>query len=97
MCFIFCHCFIFGYAHTVQKFLAQGLNPRHSGDLICCRGNARSLSHCATRELCPHLPREKEGLPVGYRALVVCAGVFSRALKQRKQNLDNSLFFMVSA
>ena len=41
----------FGHAHSMQKFLGQGLNLRQSSDLSCCSDNARPLARCATREL----------------------------------------------
>ena len=43
--FFFGHPFIFAYPCATYKFPGQGLNPHHSSD------NARSLAHCATREL----------------------------------------------
>ena len=33
------------------KFTGQELYPRHSSYPSCCRDNAGSLTHCATREL----------------------------------------------
>ena len=33
------------------KFLGQGSNLCHSSNLSCCSDNARSLTHCTTREL----------------------------------------------
>ena len=45
-------CFgFFGHTQGMWKFLDQGLNPHHSSDSSCCNDNARSLTHCATREL----------------------------------------------
>ena len=47
-CPFFC---FFGCACGMWKFPGQGLNPSHSSDLSCTRGNAESLTYCATREL----------------------------------------------
>lgn len=49
--------------HSMEKFLGQGWNPRHSSDPSCISDNARSLTHWATREfplvfhnsLCAHI------------------------------------------
>ena len=35
----------------MYKFLGQGTNPHHSSNLSLCSDNARSLTHCAAREL----------------------------------------------
>lgn len=43
--------FAFCQALGMLKFLSQGSNPCHSNSLSCCSGNARSLAHCAVREL----------------------------------------------
>ena len=43
--------FFFGHAHSIQKFPVQGSNLCHSNHPSCCIDNARSLTHCATREL----------------------------------------------
>ena len=40
------------HAFVMWKFLGQGLNLRHSNGLSrTCGDNARSLTHCTTREL----------------------------------------------
>ena len=47
-------CLRFGggeHAQGIQKFPFQGLNPRNSSDPSHCSDNARSLTHCAIREL----------------------------------------------
>ena len=41
----------FGCANNMQKFPGQGMNLSHSSDLSHHNDNARSLTHCATREL----------------------------------------------
>ena len=43
--------FVFGHAHGMWKFPGQGSNTQHSSDTSHCSDNARSLTHCATREL----------------------------------------------
>jgi len=55
------HRFCFFFLATAKacgswKFLGQGLNPCHSKQLSCCSDNARSLTHCATRELWSFIP-----------------------------------------
>ena len=43
--------FFFFFAVPMWKFPGQGLNPRHSSNLSNhCGDNARSLTHCATKE-----------------------------------------------
>ena len=41
----------FGGTLDMWKFPGQGSNPCHSNDPSSCSDNARSLTHCATREL----------------------------------------------
>ena len=54
---MYTYTYIHMYTHThihaqgMWKFLDQGLNLCHSSDKSCCSDNARSLTHCATREL----------------------------------------------
>ena len=43
--------FLFGSIPAMGKFPSQGLNLHHSSDPSCCSDNARSLTHCAMREL----------------------------------------------
>ena len=43
------------YFPVMRKFPGQGLNPHHSSSLSHSSENARSLTHCATRELHPSL------------------------------------------
>ena len=38
---------LFGWAHSMWKFLDQGSNTCHSSALSCCCDNAESLSLCA--------------------------------------------------
>ena len=38
--------FFFGCAHSMWKFLGQGLNLHHSNDLRCFSDNTGSLAHC---------------------------------------------------
>ena len=47
----FCFVFVFGSTHGIWKFLDKEWNLYHSKDLSCCSDNARSLTHCTTREL----------------------------------------------
>ena len=48
---LFLFCILCGCAHGMWKFPDQGLNPCLSSNRSCCRDNARSLTHCTTREL----------------------------------------------
>ena len=43
----------------MEKLLGQEVNPYHSSDLSHSSDNARSLIHCATRELLNLLMRRK--------------------------------------
>ena len=43
--------FFFGCAHGIWTFPGQGSNLSHSSDPSHCSDSARSLTHCATREL----------------------------------------------
>ena len=43
-------CFV-PHTHSMWKFLGHRLNPCHSSNPSHCSNNARSLTHCATREL----------------------------------------------
>ena len=43
--------FCFWWHRQHVEILGQRLNLCHSSDLSCCSDNARSLTHCATREL----------------------------------------------
>ena len=51
--------FTSGRAHGMEKLLGQEANPHHSSDLSHSSDNARSLIHCATRELLNLLMRRK--------------------------------------
>ena len=42
--------FFFGHAHSMWKFLGQGLNQCHSSNLSHSSKNTGSLTHCTTRE-----------------------------------------------
>ena len=53
--YIHTHIYIYSYichAQSMRKFLGQGLNPCHSSNPSHSSDNARSLTHCTTRELC---------------------------------------------
>ena len=45
----------FGCAHGMWKFPGQGLSPCHSSHPGHCSDKARSLTHCASRELSGYL------------------------------------------
>ena len=53
--FFYYYYYYFGHAHSMQKFLGQGLNPHQGSDLSRWGDDTRSLTHCATRELLVHL------------------------------------------
>ena len=49
--YIFFFSFFFGYGHGMWRCPGQGLNQCHRSNLSHYSDNARSLTHCTTREL----------------------------------------------
>ena len=49
--YLFIFLLLFVHAHGTWKFPDQGSNPHHSSNPSCCKDNAISLTHWATREL----------------------------------------------
>ena len=52
--FLFFTYFFLAAPAAYESSRGQGLNLHHSSDSSCCSDNARSLTHCATRELLKH-------------------------------------------
>ena len=53
--------FFFSHAHSIWKFLGQGLNLSWSCDLLHSCSNARSLTHCAWLGIEPAPPQRQVG------------------------------------